>query len=249
MQTSAGNRSSSRREFLKKSAIGAAVATAATTGVLSAAGKSETKKTPLHFPPLPYPANALEPYISEKTMTIHHDKHHRRFMEEVITRVKGTDYQNATLEKIIKETYGGITMIETLHIMAILSWNHGFFWKSMKPKGGGEPPKGLKEKVVAAFGSVNAFKKKFKEAAMTLGSGWAWLVQDKGKLAVNYTNYHKTPLLQKQIPLLTLDCWEHAYYLDYQNEKGKYVDAYLNHCLNWDFAAENLAAAEKKTTK
>ena len=166
-------------------------------------------------------------------------------MEEVIARTKGTVYNNASLERIIMETYGGITMIETLHIMATLSWNHDFFWKSMKPGGGGEMPKKLSAKIIKSFGSVDAFKKKFKETAMTLGSGWAWLVKDKDKLAVNYTSYHKTPLLQKQTPLITLDCWEHAYYLDYQNNKEKYVDAYLKHCVNWGFAEQNMLKSDE----
>lgn len=242
---------SGRRDFLKTSVIGATVATAALSGILSTAAAVEPT-TPFVMPPLPYPENALEPSISSKTLSIHYDKHHRRFMQEVIARIKGTDYENASLEKIIKETYGGITLVETLHLMAILAWNHDFYWKSMKPNGGGEMPVQLKNAVVASFGSVDAFKTKFKEAAMTLGSGWAWLVVDNGKLAVTYTIYHETPLLKNQKPLLTIDCWEHSYYLDYQDRKGDYVDAFINKLANWQFAESNMPApvtAPVKTEK
>lgn len=233
---------SNRREFLKITAAGATVAAAAVTGLYRPVA-AQKKAVPLLFPTLPYPENALEPYLSAKTLHIHHDKHHHKYMEETIARVKGTDYENATLEKIIKETYGGITMIESLHLMAVLAWNHDFYWKSMKPKGGGELPPKLKTMIIEAFGSVDAFKKKFKEAAMTFGSGWAWLVLDKGKATVIYTTYHESPFLLNQTPLLAADTWEHAYYLDYQDRKGDYVDAFLNNLANWSFAEKNLPAA------
>lgn len=235
---------SGRRGFLKSSALGATVAAAALSGVI-APSQAQESASPLTFPPLPYAENALEPYISSKTLSIHHDRHHRRFMEEVMARVKGTDYHNASLEKIIRETYGSINMIETLHIMALLSWNHEFYWNSMKPLGGGEMPAHLKSEINRSFGSVDAFKAKFKEAAMTLGSGWTWLVIDNGKLTVTYTTYHETPLNKNQIPLLTIDCWEHAYYLEYQDRKGDYIDAYLNHLANWQFAESNMPAAKE----
>ncbi|MBN1575707.1 MAG: superoxide dismutase [Chitinispirillaceae bacterium] len=233
---------SSRRQFIKTATAGAAVAAAALAGLYRPAAAAE-KAIPLLFPVLPYPENALEPYLSAKTLHIHHDRHHRKYMEEVIARVKGTDYQNATLEKIIKDTYGGITMIETLHLMAVMAWNHDFYWKSMKPKGGGEMPPRLKKAVTEAFGSVDTFKTKFKEAAMTFGSGWAWLVLDKGKVAATYTSYHESPLMLNQMPLLAIDTWEHSYYLDYQERKADYVDAFINNLANWQFAESNLPAA------
>ena len=233
----------SRRQFLKNSAAGATVAAAALSGLLNPAF-AEDKKEKVVFPPLPYPLNSLEPYISAKTLSVHHDKHHQKFVSEVIARIKGTEYQTMSLEEIIKATDGGINLIETLNLMAILSWNHDCYWKSMKPAGGGEMPPRLKKLVIDSFGSIDTFKKKFKEAAMTFGSGWAWLVLNKeGKAEVTYTTYHKTPLLLNQQPLITLDCWEHAYYLDYQNEKDKYVDAYLNHLVNWTFAESNMPPA------
>jgi len=242
------NVDSGRRDFLKSSALGATVAAAAYSGLVRPAHAADAA-SPLQFLPLPYAENSLEPYLSARTLSIHHDKHYRRFIQEVITRVKGTDYQNATLEKIIRETYGGVTMIETLHLMALLSWNHDFYWKSMKPKGGGEMPARLKKEILNSFGSVDTFKAKFKEAAMTLGSGWAWLIVDNGKLSVTYTAYHDTPLLKNQTPLLTLDCWEHSYYLDYQDKKDEYIDAYLKYLVNWQFAESNMPSGTPPASK
>lgn len=232
----------SRRNFLKQTAAGAAVAAVTLTGLHNAVFAQDAKASTFVFPPLPYPENALEPYLSSKTLSIHHDKHHRKYMEQVIERIKGTDFQNATLEKIIRDTNGGINMAESLNQMAIMAWNHEFYWKSMKPKGGGEMPAKLKQAVVGAFGTVDEFKKKFKEAAMTFGSGWAWLVLDKGKPAVTFTKYHETPLVVGQTPLLTIDTWEHAYYLDYQDRKADYVDAFINNLANWQFAESNMPA-------
>ena len=234
----------SRRAFLKTTATGAAVATAALTGIHRSLFAEEQKPV-IQFLPLPYPENSLEPYISSRTLNLHHDKHYRKYLQQVQARIKNGPYRNAPLEKIVKETYGGVTMEETLHLMAVLAWNHEFYWKSMKPKGGGELPGRLKKAVIESFGSVAAFKTKFKEAAMHFGAGWAWLVLDKGTPAVTYTTYHETPLLKNQTPLLNIDTWEHAYYLDYQNRREEYVDAFINHLANWSFA-ENLLPAKKK---
>jgi Fe-Mn family superoxide dismutase len=236
---------STRRDFLKTAAAGTA---AAAIAGLHRSASAEEQKSMFHFPPLPYANNALEPYISSRTLNIHYDKHHRKFMEQVIQRTKGTSYQTATLEKIIKETYGGINMMEALHLHATLAWNHNFYWQSMKPKGGGEMPAKLKKAVTASFGSVDAFKKQFTETAMILGVGWTWLLSDqKGKLLVSHTSYHKSPLMENKIPLLNLDCWEHAYYLDYQNRKEEYVDAYLKHLANWQFAESRLPEVKETT--
>ena len=238
---------SNRRDFLKTTAAGATVAAAAVAGFYRPVA-AQKKAIPLVFPMLPYPENALEPYLSAKTLHIHHDKHHRKYMDETLARIKGTDLQNSTLEQIIMATKDGINMTESLNLMAIMAWNHDFYWKSMKPKGGGELPPKLKAMIIEAFGSIDAFKKKFKEAAMTFGSGWAWLVLDKGKAMVTYTKYHESPLLLNQTPLLNIDTWEHAYYLDYQDRKGDYVDAFINNLANWSFAEGNLPAAAPATT-
>ncbi|HEX3019014.1 MAG TPA: Fe-Mn family superoxide dismutase [Chitinispirillaceae bacterium] len=231
-----------RRDFLRKSAIGTTAAAAMLSGLIQPASADEIV-VPLKFQPLPYPENALEPSISAQTIKIHYGEHHRKFVDKVIARVKGTNYQNSTLERIIMETYGGINKIEELHLAAIMAWNHQFYWKSMKPNGGGEMPEQLRRAIVNDFGSVDAFKVKLKETAMTLGSGWTWLVSNNGKLAVTYTTCHEIPLQKKQHPLLTIDCWEHAYYLDYQNRKDEYIDAFLNKLVDWQFTQSNIPVA------
>lgn len=246
---------SDRRNFIKHTA--SITAAAATLFSLPKSIFSEKQATAERkISPLPYPENGLAPHISGTTLNVHYGQHFRHFFDQVVLRTKDTPYANASLEKIIQETYGGITMEETLHLMAILAWNHIFYWKSMKPQGGGGPDGKLKGALVKTFGSISEFKQQFKAAAMKLESGWAWLVVDGGVPKVTFTSYHKTPLLLKQTPLITLDCWEHAYYLDYQNRKDAYVDAYLNHCVNWSFAEKNFklamasgTAASTKSTK
>jgi superoxide dismutase, Fe-Mn family len=238
----------SRRSFLKTTAAGAAAASLALTGISRTLFADETK-TGVQFLPLPYAENSLAPYMSAKTLHLHHDKHYRKYVSQVIERVQNGKYQNASLQAIIRGTEGGITLEETLQLMAIMAWNHEMYWKSMKPNGGGELPSKLKKVIIDTFGSVDAFKKKFKDAAMQFGSGWAWLVLDKGVPAVTYTTYHDTPLLAGQTPLLTIDTWEHAYYLDYQDRKDEYVDAFINHLANWSFAESMLPTADKKSQK
>jgi len=239
------NHRHTRRAFLKTTAAGTALATAALSGIPRSLFAAEQKPA-VAFLPLPYPENSLEPYISAKTLHIHHDKHYRKYVQQVQSRVENSKYAGASLEKIVKETYGGINMEEALHLMAVMAWNHDFYWKSMQPKGGGPLPARLKKTVTDAFGSVDVFKTKFKEAAMQFGSGWAWLLLDKGKPVVSFTKYHETPLQTGQTPLLTIDTWEHAYYLDYQDRKEEYVDAFINHLANWSFAESNLPAPVKK---
>ncbi len=238
----------SRRSFLKTTAAGAAAASLALTGI-SRTLFAEESQGGVPFLPLPYAENSLVPYISAKTLHIHHDKHYRKFVTQVNARIKGGKYQNTSLKTIITDTHDGINMEESLHLMAIMAWNHEIYWKSMKPNGGGELPSKLKKVISGTFGSVNAFKKKFKDAAMQFGSGWAWLVLDKGVPAVTRTTYHDTPLLAGQKPLLTIDTWEHAYYLDYHDRKEEYVDAFINHLANWSFAESMLSAAGKTAPK
>lgn len=236
---------SSRRSFLKTTAAGTAFSAAVLAGMprsVLAAGE----KPAVVFSPLPYAENSLEPYISAKTLHIHHDKHYRKYVEQVLARIKGGKYAGASLEKIVKGTSDGINMEEALHLMAVMAWNHDFYWKSMKPKGGGPLPKRLDKMVTDAFGSVDAFKKQFKEAAMQFGSGWTWLALDKGKPVVMRTKYHESPLVTGQQPLLTIDTWEHAYYLDYQDRKEAYVDAFINHLANWSFAESQLPEVKNK---
>ncbi|MCX7727089.1 MAG: superoxide dismutase [Chitinispirillaceae bacterium] len=223
----------SRRNFL---ASGTAALIMSVLNKISFAGEENSA---FKLPPLPYSEKALEPYISSKTIKLHYNNHHKKYVAAVAAKAKGTSYEKASLEKIIKETYGS-TELEYLHLMAVLAWNHDFYWKSMKPQGGGEVPATLKEKIEKSFGSIDNFKTKFKESAMTPGSGWTWLVMDGENLRIKYTTYHESPLTLNLKPLITLDCWEHAYYLDYQDEKEKYIDAFLNNLINWSFAEGNL---------
>lgn len=193
------------------------------------------------LPDLPYAQNALEPHISASTLGFHHGKHHNAYVTNLNKLIEGTDFAKASLEEIIKKSDGGIFN------NAAQVWNHTFYWHSMKPKGGGVPSGKLAEQINKDFGSFDKFKEEFANAGATqFGSGWAWLVLDGGKLAVTKTANAETPLTKGQTPLLTMDVWEHAYYLDFQNRRPDYISTFLSSLVNWDFAAENFAAAKKK---
>lgn len=186
------------------------------------------------LPPLPYEMNALEPYISTTTMEFHYGKHHRTYVDNLNKLVKGTEFENMPLEKIVKET-SGKPEYTAIFNNAAQAWNHDFFWKSMSPNGGGAPKGELAEKINRDFGSYDNFRQEFKTAATTqFGSGWAWLAEKDGKLQVVKTSNADTPLAHGMKPLVTVDVWEHAYYLDYQNRRADFVDAYLDHLVNWD---------------
>lgn len=192
------------------------------------------------LPPLPYAENALEPVISGKTIGFHYGKHHRGYVETLNTLVSGTALQSLSLEKLIAATAGKADKAAIFN-SAAQAWNHTFYWRSLRPKGGGEPPVALRQRIEAAFGSLEACKKELATAAATeFGSGWAWLVQDVNQLKVVKTDNAETPLTSGMQPLLTIDVWEHAYYLDYQNRRADYVKAVLDKLINWGFAADNL---------
>jgi superoxide dismutase, Fe-Mn family len=194
------------------------------------------------LPPLPYAADALAPFMSAQTLGFHHGKHHQAYVTNLNNLVKDTQLAEASLEEVIHASVQDSAKIGIFNNAAQI-WNHTFFWHSMKPKGGGTPTGELAERIKTDFGSYDLFKEEFKKAAMgQFGSGWAWLVLESGKLRVVKTANAATPLTDGQKPLLTCDVWEHAYYLDYQNRRGDMVDAFLDHLLNWDFAAKNLAA-------
>lgn len=185
------------------------------------------------LPPLPYEMNALEPYISTTTMEFHYGKHHRAYIDNLNKLIKGTEFENMPLEKIVKETAGKPEFTGIFN-NAAQAWNHDFFWKSMTPNGGGLPSGELAEKINRDFGSYENFRQEFKNAATTqFGSGWAWLAEKDGKLQVVKTSNADTPLAHGLKPLITVDVWEHAYYLDYQNRRADFVDAYLDHLVNW----------------
>jgi len=192
--------------------------------------------------PLPYEKSALEPYMSAKTLEFHHGKHHKTYVETLNKLIAGTSFEKASLEDIIENTAEDEKQ-KGLFNNAGQVWNHNFFWNSMKPKGGGAPQGDLAKAIEKAFGSLDDFKSKFKEAATTqFGSGWTWLVAGHGKLEIVKTSNAVNPLISGQKALLTCDVWEHAYYLDYQNRRPDMVQAFLDHLVNWDFAAKNLAA-------
>ncbi len=193
------------------------------------------------LPPLPYAENALEPHISARTLSFHHGKHHQAYITNLNTLVAGTDLENKSLEDIIGETAGKPDKMGIFNNAAQV-WNHTFYWHSLSAKGGGEPHGKLGDKIIKDFGSFNDFVTLFKQAGTTqFGSGWAWLVVDKdGTLKVTKTPNADLPLVHGQKALLTCDVWEHAYYLDYQNRRPDYLDIFLKHLANWEFAAENL---------
>ena len=223
----------SRRSFL--------TASAASVAWLAMGGLSTTVRaaTPFVLPPLPYAENALEPVISGRTISFHYGKHHKAYIDNLNKVIAGTEYADLPLEKIIIGTAGSSEKAAIFN-NAAQAWNHTFYWKSMTPKGGGEPPKELKLKMEASFGSVEVCKKELVNAAVSqFGSGWAWLVLDGDKLKVVKTANANLPLTTGLKPVLTIDVWEHAYYLDYQNRRADYVNAVLDKLVNWEFALHN----------
>lgn len=191
------------------------------------------------LPALPYDKNALEPHMSANTFSYHYDKHHQAYVTNLNKLIEGTEFAGADLEDIIKKSSGGIFN------NAAQVWNHTFFWHSLSPNGGGKPTGDLAAKIDQDFGGFDAFKDAFSQAAATqFGSGWAWLVLDNGTLKVLKTANAETPITQEGVtPLLTIDVWEHAYYLDFQNKRPDYIAAFLDKLANWEFAAENFAKA------
>lgn len=190
------------------------------------------------LPQLPYAIDALAPHISKETLEYHHGKHHNAYVTKLNALIEGTPNAGKSLEDIIKSSTGG------LFNQAAQVWNHTFYWHSMKPNGGGAPTGDLAAAINKSFGSFDKFKEEFAtKAAGNFGSGWTWLVKNKdGSLAVVNTDDADTPVARgEQKPLLTLDVWEHAYYIDYRNARPKYIDTFFAHLANWDFAAKNLA--------
>ena len=196
------------------------------------------------LPDLPYAKDALAPHISSETLDFHHGKHHNAYVNNLNGLVEGTDMASKSLEDIIQDTAGKADKAGIFNNAAQI-WNHTFYWQSMRPNGGGAPTGKLAEMIDRDFGSFDAFKDAFAKAGATqFGSGWAWLVLADGKLEVRKTLNAETPLTEAGVtPLLTMDVWEHAYYLDYQNRRPDYISTFLDHLVNWEFAAENLAAA------
>jgi superoxide dismutase, Fe-Mn family len=200
-----------------------------------------TTSATLDLPSLPYGEDALEPVISARTLAFHHGRHHRGYVETANKLIAATELAGLSLERIVTLTAGSVDRVSIFN-NAAQAWNHGFYWQCLKPKGGGVPPLALKQKMESAFGSVDACKKELANSATgQFGSGWAWLVLDGAKLRVVKTANADTPITQGLKPLLTIDVWEHAYYLDYQNKRADHVNAVIEKLMNWEFAAENLA--------
>ena len=190
--------------------------------------------------PLPYANTALDPVISANTLSFHYGKHHKTYVDNLNNLLANSDLAGKSLEDIIRASAGQADKAAILNNAAQV-WNHMFYWHSLKPNGGGEPSAALKQKIEASFGSLEACKKEFAQAALTqFGSGWAWLVVDGGKIAIVKTGNAETPITKNIRHLLTIDVWEHAYYLDYQNSRADYANAILDKLINWDFAEANL---------
>ncbi len=189
----------------------------------------------IELPKLPYAGDALAPHISKETLDFHYGKHHQTYVNKLNELIAGTPNATKSLEEIIKSSQGPVFN------NAAQVWNHTFYWSSMKPQGGGQPTGAIASAIKESFGDYAAFRKEFVDAAMTqFGSGWAWLVKEGGKLKVVKTPNAETPLTTAAKPILTIDVWEHAYYIDYRNARPKYIDTFLDQLVSWDFANKNL---------
>jgi superoxide dismutase, Fe-Mn family len=190
------------------------------------------------LPDLPYAKDALAPHLSAETLEYHHDKHHVAYVTNLNNLIKDTDLADKALEEIVVAAEGGVFN------NAAQVWNHTFYWNCMKPGGGGAPKGELAAAIDRDFGSFDSFKQEFVQAGVTqFGSGWAWLVLEEGRLKLTKTGNADLPLKHGQVALLTCDVWEHAYYIDYRNLRPKYIETFLASLVDWDFVANNLAAA------
>src|SRR5512137_58128 len=194
----------------------------------------------IQFPELPYAKDALTPVISANTLDFHYGKHHKAYVDNTNKLIAGTDLADESLETIIKKAAADVSKAGIFNNAAQV-WNHSFYWQCMKPNGGGRPTKVIADKINNAWGSFEKFIEEFKNAGVTqFGSGWAWLVLDDGNLKITKTANADTPIAHGLKPLLTVDVWEHAYYLDYQNRRPDYLAAFIENLINWDFVTANL---------
>lgn len=193
------------------------------------------------LPELPYPKDALEPYVSAKTLEFHHDKHHNAYVVNANKMLEGTGMENDSQEEIIKKTAGDQSKAGIFNNVGQV-WNHTFYWNCMKKGGGGKPVGEIAERINKDFGSYEKFVEEFRNAGVTqFGSGWAWLVLNGGKLEIMKTLNADNPIAHNMKPLLTADVWEHAYYLDYQNRRPDYLSTFIENLINWDFVNQNLS--------
>jgi Fe-Mn family superoxide dismutase len=194
----------------------------------------------IQLPNLPYPKDALAPYISARTLEFHHGKHHKTYVDNANKLIEGTALANEPLETIIRNVAGDVSKAGLFNNAAQV-WNHSFYWQCIKPKGGGMPAGAIADKIKTTWGSFEKFAEEFKNAGVTqFGSGWAWLVLDGNTLKITKTANADTPIAHGLKPLLTVDVWEHAYYLDYQNRRPDYLTAFIENLISWDFVNANL---------
>jgi Fe-Mn family superoxide dismutase len=197
----------------------------------------------ISLPPLPYSEEALEPHYSARTISFHYGKHHKTYVDNINKLIAGTEFEDKTLEEIIAASANDPARVGWFNNSAQV-WNHTFFWNCMKPGGSDRPQGKLADRIDEAFGSYDKFAEQFKTAAVgRFGSGWGWLVVEGGALKIVTTANADTPMVHGQTALLTVDVWEHAYYLDYQNRRADFIQAFLDHLVNWKFVAANLAKA------
>jgi Fe-Mn family superoxide dismutase len=244
---------SSRREFFKLAAGAGALLALSTAGGAKLFGEeespeadssAETAKYGIVMANLPYEEAGLDPWISEKTVRLHYFKHHRGYYTMLRAFIHShPEYQRQTVEQLILNNQGHVLLDETIFDIAVLLYNHNWYWPSLSPTGGGVPKGRVGELITAAYGSYDAFRAAFIDESMKLGVGWVWVVRDGEAVKVYRSEYHDTPLLRGFEPLLAVDVWEHAYYLDYENDRTKYVEAVLDHLINWTQAEKNLNAA------
>ena len=233
-----------RRTFLKWSLQASTLTMLSMTGWGCSRDGHDTDR-PIRLPPLPYALEALEPYLSAETLRFHYDKHHRAYVNNTNRIIGEEGIKKRTLVDIIHGSYQPKTCAQSaLFNNAAQVYNHSFYWNSMKPKGGGRPQGLMADWIVKSFGSYETFRTAFAESAIKhFASGWTWLVLAEGQLKVLSTANAVTPIVRGMQPLLVIDDWEHAYYLDYQNRRDRYVEAFLDHLVNWDFASANLGEA------
>jgi Fe-Mn family superoxide dismutase len=230
-----------RRQFCKSIAAVSLVTAGGTFMSNAAAAKPATGGSmPFTLPELPYATNALEPHITANTFSFHYAKHHQAYVTNLNNLVKDTPMANMSLEEVIMASAKDASKAGIFNNAAQV-WNHTFYWHSMKPNGGGAPKGKLAEMITRDFGGLDQFKEAFKQAATTqFGSGWAWLVVEGDKLKVTKTGNADLPMAHGQKALLTIDVWEHAYYLDFQNRRPDYITTFLDKLVNWEFAQKNL---------
>lgn len=229
-----------RREFLKLTLGAGAIGTLYVAGMIKTS-HAQSSNPAITQPPLPFKKEGLEPYISAKTIEFHYGKHHAGYVSKTNQLITGTGYEKMPLVDIIQKT-AGVADKAAIFNNAAQVFNHTFYWNSMHPKGGGKPTGKIGQKIEESYENHQKFTESFLDAAVSqFGSGWAWVVLDAGKLKIIKTTNADTPVAHGIKPILTIDVWEHAYYLDYQNRRADYVRAFIEHLINWEFAEQNLA--------